>query len=156
MSPRLMLSLWRERWGKATETAAKVPYVRGKVNQWAQSLPNAGFWSLRGVPALALLLVLFLMGLMAGISLSINSQILFSLFFIASALFLRRYAGTFITLVLVGMAVIASTRYLYWRFESTLVPDFSADFLAGFCLFIAECYLALLVGSSWIDRKSVV
>jgi cellulose synthase (UDP-forming) len=145
MNPRLMLSLWRERWGKAAGTSFKVPYVRGKINRWTQELPHADIWSVTGVSAVTLLVCLMLLGLMMGIALSLNSQIVFSAVFVSLALYARRYTGTLITLVLVGMAIIASSRYLYWRFNATLVQDFSLDFLFGFYLFVAECYLALLV-----------
>lgn len=151
MNPRLMLSLWRERWGKDAGTTFKVPYARGKVNQWTQGLPHSAVWSVAGVSAFALLSCILLIGLMMGIGLSFNSQIVFSVFFISIAVFVRRYAGTLITLVLVAMAVIASTRYLYWRFDVTLVRDFSLDFLFGFYLFVAECYLALLVSIGLIQ-----
>ena len=145
MNPRLMLSLWRERWGKAAGTNFKVPYVDGKVNQWTHWLPYSGIWSVAGVPAFALLLCTLLMFLITSIGLPFDSQVVFSLSFVCTAVYVRRYAGTLVTLVLVAMAVIASTRYLYWRFDATLVPGFSLGFFFGFYFFVAECYLALLV-----------
>ena len=151
MNPRLMLSLWRERWGKAAGTTFKVPYARGKINRWTQGLPHSAVWSMTGVSAFAMLSCIVLLGLIMGIGLSFNSQIVFSVFFVCIAVYVRRYAGTLITLFLVGMAVIASTRYLYWRFDATLVRDFSLDFLFGFYFFVAECYLALLVSIGLIQ-----
>ncbi len=151
MNPRLMLSLWRERWGKAAGITFQVPYVRGRVNQWTQWLPYSAVWSVSGVSAFALVLCILLMGLITSIGLSLNSQIVFSVLFVCIAVCIRRYAGTLITLVLVGMAIIASTRYLYWRFDATLVRDFSVDFIFGFYLFVAECYLALLVSLGLIQ-----
>ena len=145
MNPRLMLSLWRERWGKAAGTTFKVPYVYGKVNRWTDWLPYSEVWSVKGLPVFALLLCIVLMYLMMSIGLSFNSQVVFSVLFICTAAYVRRYAGMLMTLVLVAMAVIASTRYLYWRFDATLTPDFSPDFLFGFYFFAAECHLALLV-----------
>ena len=146
-----MLSLWRERWGKAAGTSFKVPYVRGKINQWTQGFPHADIWSVTGVSVAALLSCLVLLGLMMGLRLSFNSQIVFSVVFVSLAVYMRRYAGTLITLVLTGMAIIASSRYLYWRFDATLVPNFSLDFIFGFYLFVAECYLALLVAIGLIQ-----
>ena len=151
MNPRLMLSLWRERWGKAAGMTGKVPYVRGKINKWTQWLPYSAAWSVTGVSAFALLAGISLMGLIITISLSFNSQIVFSGLFVCIAVYVRRYSGTLITLVLMGMAVVASTRYLYWRFDVTLVRDFSVDFIFGFYLFAAECYLALLVSLGLIQ-----
>ena len=144
MNPRLMLSLWRERWGKAAGTTFKVPYVRGKINQWTQWLSYSRAWSVTGVPALAILSCILLLGFMIGIDLAFDSQVEFSFFLVCVALYVRRYAGTLITLVLVALAVIASTRYLYWRLDATVVRNFSVDFIFGFYLFVAECYLALL------------
>ena len=145
MNPRLILSLWRERWGKAAGTSFKVPYVHGKLNQWTHWLPYSDVWSITSVPAFALLLCALLMLLITSIGLSFNSQVVFSVLFVCIAVYVRRYAGTLVTLVLIAMSVIASTRYLYWRFDTTLVPDFSLNFLFGFYFFVAECYLALLV-----------
>ena len=150
MNPRLMLLLWRERWGKAAGTNSKVPYVHGKVNQWTHWLPYSGVWSVTGVPVFALLLCMLLMCLMISIGLSFNSQIVFSVLFVCVAVYVRRYAGTLITLVLVAMSVIASTRYLYWRFDATLTPDFSLDFIFSFYFFVAECYLALWVFTGFV------
>ena len=145
MNPRLMLSLWRERWGKAAGSTVKVPYAHGNVNRWTHWLPHSAVWSVTGLSALALLSCILFMGLMIGVDLSQNSQIIFSVSFACIAVYIRRYAGTLITLVLVEMAIIASLRYLYWRFDATLVHGFSLGFLFGFYLFVAECYLALLV-----------
>ena len=145
MNSEMALSLWRERWGKAAGMTLKVPYVQGKINQWTRGLPYAAIWSLTGVSALTAVSCLLLIGLTMGISLSPNGQIVFSAFLVCIAVYVRRYAGMLITLVLVGLAIIASTRYLYWRFDATFVRDFSLNFAAGFSLFAAECYLALLV-----------
>ncbi len=151
MNPRLMLLLWRERWGKAAGTSFKVPYVHGKLNQWTHWLPYSGVWSIAGMPAFALLSCTLLMFLITSIGLSFNSQVVFSFLFVCIAVYVRRYTGTLITLVLTAMSVIASTRYLYWRFDATLVPDFSLNFLFGFYFFVAECYLALLVFAGLIQ-----
>lgn len=151
MNSRLMLSLWRERWGKAAGTTFKVPYVRGKVNQWIYRLPHSAVWSVTGVPVFVLLSCLLLLALMMGLSLSFNDQVIFSVFFICVAVYLRRYAGTLVTLVLAGMSFIASTRYLYWRFDATLTHDFSLDFIFGFYFFVAECYLGLMVSIGLIQ-----
>lgn len=161
MNPRLMLSLWRERWGKAAGTSFKVPYVHGKLNQWTRWLPHCGVWSIAGVSAFSMLSCALLMLLVTNIGLSFNGQVVFSFLFVCIAVYVRRYTGTLITLVLTAMSVIASTRYLYWRFDATLVPDFSLNFLFGFYFFVAECYLALfvfagLVQSIWpLKRASV-
>ena len=151
MNPRLMLSLWRERWGKAAETSFKVPYVHGKLNQWTHWLPYSDVWSVTGVSASALLLCTLLMFLMVSVGLSFNSQVVFSFLFVCIAVYVRRYAGMLITLVLIAMSVIASTRYLYWRFDATLVPSFSLNFFFGFYFFVAECYLALLVFAGFVQ-----
>lgn len=145
MNPRLILLLWRERWGKSAGTTLKVPYVHGKINRWTDWIPQSAVWSVKGVPIVAMVSCLLLIGLLMSVNLSFDDQVAFSILFICIALYIRRYAGTLITLMLISMAMIASTRYLYWRFDATLVPGLNLNFMFGFYLWVAECYLALLV-----------
>ncbi len=144
MNPRLLLALWRERWGKAAETIPATPYLQGPPNLWGGRLARAAGWSLPGVVVVTSLICCLLFAFLLSIRFSLSSQIVFSVFFVCVALYLRRYAGTFVTLVLLGLAFIVSTRYLYWRFSATLVQNINLDFLLGFCLCLAEAHLWLL------------
>src|SRR5450830_1921107 len=129
MNPRLILSLWRERWGKASGTTRITPYLQGQLNLWGSQLAHATAWSRSGVTAFALLSCIFLFALMLVVQFSLNGQVVFSVFFVCIALYVRRYAGTLVTLVLIGLSVLASTRYLYWRFTETLGQDLNSDFV---------------------------
>jgi cellulose synthase (UDP-forming) len=59
---------------------------------------------------------------------------------LALVMYLRRFAGSFITLVLIALSVVVSTRYLYWRATETLnvTSWLNATFSIG--LFLSECY----------------
>lgn len=151
MNPRLVLSLWRERWGKTADSAVKIPYLQGKLNQWGGELTHAIVWSLPGVSALALLSCSVLLVWMLTLNFSLSGQFAFAALFISMALYIRRYAGTLVTLVLLGMSMLASSRYLYWRFTQTLGHEFNWDFVLGLGLSAAELYLWLLLMLGWLQ-----
>lgn len=145
MSPRLVLSLWRERWGNVPGSDRERPYLKGRLTRWGGRLSHSNAWSLPGMTLLVLLggLAIYIMLMTARFSL--GGQVAFSTLFVGLALYLRRYAGTWVTLILLGMAVIVSTRYLYWRVTETLGYDFNLDFVLGVGLWAAEAYLFLLI-----------
>lgn len=145
MSPRLVLSLWRERWGAAAVVDRTRPYLRGRLTRWGGDLTHSGAWSLPGLSLLALLGCLAVYVLLMTARFSQGGQVAFSVLFVSIALYLRRYAGTLVTLVLWSMAVIVSTRYLYWRITQTLGYDFNLDFVLGMGLCAVEFYLLLLI-----------
>ena len=143
MIPRLLLSLWRERWGKPPASASTVPYVYGKLNQGIDWIPHAAAWSVPGVAPLAILVGICCLFLVVGLQLKFDRQFEFGLFFVAIAIFLRRYRGTLITLILFMMSAVASLRYIYWRFEASLAPDFSLSFALRMLFFGIELYLTI-------------
>ncbi len=145
MNPRLVLSLWRERWGKTADAARGRPYLRGQLNQWGGDLTDSSAWSLPGVTALALTGCVLIYIILTTAQFSLGGQMAFSILFVSTALYVRRYAGTLVTLVLFGMFAIVSTRYLYWRLTATLGSEFNLDFVLGFGLWVAELYLWLLI-----------
>ena len=145
MNPKLVLSLWRERWGKAAEAARGRPYLQGKLNQWGRELTNASAWSLSGVTACALAGCTLIYIMLMTAQFSLGGQVAFSILFVSTALYARRYAGTWVTLALCGLFATVSMRYLYWRLTTTLGPEFSLDFTLGLGLWVAELYLWLLI-----------
>jgi cellulose synthase (UDP-forming) len=152
MNPRLILALWRERWGKDNGHSAKTQNRKGRLAAWGEQLTESVVWSRSGVlegtfGACALLFVLIVLT-----PFSQNSQIVFSLLLISAALYARRYAGSFVTQLLIGLSSISSVRYLYWRFSSTLGQDIDLDFVLGFFLCVAELYLFLLIYVEFIQR----
>lgn len=145
MNPRLLLRLWRERWDKSVGNTLATPYLQGQINLWGNRLTRLPVWSLPGVAILTSLLCLLLFVFLLTIRFTLNGQIVFSVFLVCIGLYVSRYAGRFVTLVLLGLALIVSMRYLYWRFGATLVPDTNSDFVLGFCLCVAEVHLWLLI-----------
>lgn len=151
MSPRQLLSLWRDRWGDKSAADRMLPYLRGRVTQWGWDLSHSGAWSLPGLSFLVLLGGVAVYILLMTARFSLGGQVAFSLLFVGVALYLRRYAGTLVTLMMLGMAVIVSTRYLYWRFTETLGLDFNLDFVGGVGLCLAELYLWMLLLSRTVQ-----
>jgi cellulose synthase (UDP-forming) len=145
MSPKLLLSLWRERWGKPFSTTFLLPPLQGKLNQWGDQLVHASAWAYPGAAIVAWVVCIFVLLLTMSIQFSLGGQVAFSLLFIGVAVYVRRFNGTLVFLTLLGFCCIVSTRYLYWRFTETLSHSFNADFVLGFCLCAAELYLWLLL-----------
>ena len=145
MNPRLVLSLWRARWGKRTNSAIELPYLQGKINQWGTTLTQASLWSMPGVTVPTSMASVAIFILTLTVNFTVGAQVLFAACLFSAAVYIRRYAGELVTLVLVGMSFLASTRYLVWRFSATLGQDFNSDFVWGFGLCMAELYLCVLV-----------
>ncbi|MFZ4478517.1 MAG: hypothetical protein ACOYNZ_01345 [Rhodoferax sp.] len=144
MNPRLLLALWRERWGKPVDKTLATPYLHGQPNIWGHRLTHMWTWSLPGVTLLFAVVCLVLFGFLLSVELDLSGQIIFSIFFVFLAIYAQRYAGTLISLVLLCLAVIVCARYLYWRFSATLAKDISSAFAFGFGLCVAEAHLWLL------------
>lgn len=87
-------------------------------------------------------------------------QFLFGFGVLLVTFYLRRYAGSFITLVMIAMSVVVSTRYLYWRATETLnmTSWLNATFSIGLFLSEAYAWLVLALGyfqTIWpLNRKS--
>lgn len=152
MNPKLVLSLWRERWGKTADGAISLPYLKGKPNAWGYRLAHSGMWSLPAATAIATTTCMVLVVWMFSIQFSLGGQIAFSLVLASFALYIRRYSGTLITLALLGLSVVVSARYLYWRFTSTLGHGFNSDFVLGFGLCVAELHLAMLAVVGYLQK----
>ncbi len=87
------------------------------------------------------------------------NQALFALALFACALVMRRVVGRGVTLFLVVISILASTRYLWWRLAYTMNGDDPWGFTWGAVLLMAEFYawLTLLLGyfqSAWpLNRR---
>lgn len=152
MSPQRVLSLWRERWSKSAGAPRRIPYVDGKINLWGQQLAASPVW---GVPLLAGVvggLCVLLLVYISTLALTQTGQTVFSVSILGLALFFRRYHGTFVTLLLLALSLVASSRYLFWRLTGTLVEDFSWDFILGFVLWAAELHFCALFGLKLVAR----
>ncbi|RMG34783.1 MAG: UDP-forming cellulose synthase catalytic subunit [Gammaproteobacteria bacterium] len=80
------------------------------------------------------------------------TQALFMCVLWGAALLLRRLPGRPITLVLALLSVIASTRYLWWRFTVTLNWDDLIDLVLGLGLLAAETYAWLILILGFIQN----
>lgn len=145
MNPQLLLTLWRQRWGKSVGNALVTPYLEGQISLWGSRLTQGSAWSLPLVVFLTSLSCILLFAFLLSVRFTLNGQIVFSVSLVCASLYARRYAGRFVTLVLMGLAFIVSARYLYWRFSATLAQDINSDFVLGFSLCIAEVHLWLLM-----------
>lgn len=152
MNPRRVLLLWRERWGKLSDQPYRLPYIDGKVSLWGKELAASPVWSVPLLTLLVAMLCAVLFALVCTLPLSSNRQYAFSILVLGVALYLRRHKGTFVTLMMVALAFVASTRYLLWRLEATLVQDFSWDFILGFGLWAAEFHFCLLTAAGFATR----
>lgn len=149
MNPYLLLSLWRERWGLKAMPDGERPYLQGRPNAWGEKFVLARAWAAPGASGLAVVGGLLVLAWLVTLRFSSGGQFTFSLAVILVALYSRRYQGRLITLILFGMSVLASLRYLYWRFTETLNPSNSLDFLWGLGLGVVELHLwcLLVLGS---------
>ena len=144
MNPRALLALWRARWSKPV-ILREVPYLHGKVNKWGERVVASSLWSQSAAPYLAAVVALFLFVVLCATSPPLTNQMQFSVGILLVSLFIRRYSGLFVTLTLATLALISSSRYLIWRFSSTLPTELNTDFLLGFCLCSAELIVCVSV-----------
>ncbi len=153
MTPKLLLALWRERWAKPGVTMLQVPYIDGRVSQWGIRIAQQMRWSFPGI----IIFIAFLTALFGVVllptSFSLNNQIVFATFLLTCALFIRPHAGVLPTLILIGLSLVASVRYLYWRFSATLGHDSDTIFVLSFILILAELYLCLQAVLSFIEVR---
>jgi hypothetical protein len=88
-------------------------------------------------------------------------QLIFAALLLVIALIARFVSGQIITLFLVGLSIIASSRYFWWRASATLNLDENIGFAWGLVLIAAEFYtwLVLLADyweAGWVDKRSTV
>lgn len=144
MTPHLLLSLWRERWGKTAEAGFRRPYLIGKPNTLGKRLVSARAWTNPGASLCILVVGVALLLWMTTFRFSLGGQVAFSLCIVGFVLYLQRFKGTLIALTLLALLILVSGRYFLWRFGSTLGHGFNVDFLLGFGLCVAELHLWLL------------
>jgi cellulose synthase (UDP-forming) len=150
MSPRLVLQLWRERWGKADEGVAHKTYVGGKVYMWLKKLPYSPIWAKAGISWLVIFFGLMFIGLTSHINFPVNGQISFALLLIAIALYIRRLQGPVVTLLLAGLSVMSASHYFAWRLGQTIVDENGSAFLWAFALGSAEVSVAFYFIVGWM------
>jgi cellulose synthase (UDP-forming) len=161
MNLRSILLRWREYRGLSARSLINPRYLYGLLNESGNRLVEWSVWTTPGVLVATVLACVVLFGLLITIPFTRTEQIMFSVVIAAAALYIRRYVGTLVTLVLVSLSVLASTRYLYWRFSTTAQIELSTDLILGLGLLAAEFYawIILIVGyfqTIWpLKRKPV-
>lgn len=158
LTPSLLLAFWRQRWGKSATKPPGTPYLHGQLERWGDWLTHWAGWSLPGVATLSTLFCLALFGVLLQIQFPLNGQLTFSALLVALTLYANRYAGTFVTLMLMGLTSLLLARYFYWRLGATLAPEFGADLVFGLALCVAELHIwaLMMVGAvraAWPVRE---
>jgi cellulose synthase (UDP-forming) len=100
----------------------------------------------RALEAAALIVASLLALFTVSVPFDFDSQCIFAAGCFALALVLRKRTGRFPVVLMIGLSLIASLRYMYWRVTSTLGFESWLDCLFGYGLLAAELYaLAVLV-----------
>ena len=129
--------------------------VLTRSQRWAQalsdhvdSLPKALRRALTlGVTLMCALLAVFII----TVPFDLYSQCIFAVGCFATALVLRKIPGRLTVMVLIGLSLTASLRYLYWRLTSTLGFEGWLDMLFGYGLVMAELYAMIVLVFGYIQ-----
>lgn len=136
-------------------------YEYGDVNELSSRLLEWNGWSNRAMRLAALAIGFSLLVAVIIVPLDFAWQTLFAVGMFSCALYLRRYTGSLVTIVMIVMSVAVSSRYIYWRATETLGSGDKVDLVFGVILLSAELYawLVLLLGffqTVWPLRRKPV
>lgn len=145
MTPQRLKALWRERWNKPGTLAVEDGYLNGSVDAWGERISSSRAWALPGLSVVAAVLFIGLTILLTRVHFPVVDQWWFSGFILVVSLFIRRYQIPLVTFMLMCFATISTSRYLYWRFDATLGPEFSIVFFLALGLWAIEIY-----GTIWV------
>ena len=107
-----------------------------------------------------LLLSLAVFAIVCTTPFSLQGQMLFLLALWTAAMFIRRIPGNMSKLILIGLSLLASARYAWWRMTSTLDLETGWEILFASLLLIAEIYtwVILVLGylqTAWPLKRPV-
>src|SRR5450830_967598 len=137
-------------------------YVYGRLNELGLSMVNWPGWGRRAPFIAAVLAAAAMFWAVISIPMELPLQALFSTIIFSTALYLRRYTGTLVSLIMVMFSVTATSRYIYWRINYTIDTANFLDLFFALVLLLAEIYawLVLLLGyvqTAWpLKRKPVL
>jgi len=144
MTPLRLLSLWRQRWGKADAKVHACPYETDSISGWNQRVQESLIGKLPGLVWLTLIWFTLPTLLLMTVRFTLIEQAIFSTVILGASLWIRRFRGRAVSVMLAGLAIINSARYLEWRFVETLGPAYSVDFFVRLGLLTLEMYGVLL------------
>ncbi|ALJ29390.1 Cellulose synthase catalytic subunit [Stenotrophomonas acidaminiphila] len=105
------------------------------------SIRPEGSQALARLGLAALVLVgMLLIGFVVTVPLDVTRQLLFSLAVFAIGLCLRRARNRIVPLLLMGLSLVMSSRYMWWRLTETMGMGSVVDLTLGFGLVMAEVY----------------
>lgn len=136
-------------------------YEYGGINELTNRLIEWGGWTHPSTRVAALAIGFLLLLVVIIVPLDLAWQSLFAVGIFACALYLRRYTGSLVTLMMIFLSIAASSRYIYWRATETLGSGDNIDLVFGLILLGAELYawLVLLLGffqTVWPLRRKPV
>ena len=104
---------------------------------------------------------IFFLGIVIITPLDLVSQALFALLTIIVMLLIRGQPSRGVTLILITLSIVVSTRYIWWRLTETLQFGSELEAFLGIGLILAELYawLVLLLGyiqTAWPLRRPPV
>lgn len=134
-------------------------YKWGWVNEFGARLADSHVWDNLLVRAATIAAGMLLFWLAVTVPLSLAWQSAFAFGLLATALILRRYAGSLVTLILIGFSILVSTRYIYWRVTETVGNGNVWDLIWSLGLVCAEIYawMVLVLGyvqTAWPLKRS--
>ena len=109
----------------------------------------------------AALIALAAAALVVVVPLRLDEQVVFGIVVFALALILNLAKSRFISLLLISVSLVVSTRYIYWRYTSTVLLEEPLELSLGITLLVAESYafIVLVLGyvqTAWpLGRKPI-
>jgi cellulose synthase (UDP-forming) len=140
MTPQLLLALWRDRWGKPVDSDAFEPFAQGSFNQWFENTGQLPPLTSRAAWFLGALVLLVLVLFIAPVASSLQGQWTLTILVLLASLMVRRYQSEAMTLVLLGFAMVTSTRYLFWRWHTGLITEPGAEMYFSLGVWAVELY----------------
>ena len=93
----------------------------------------------------------FLLGVVIVTPLDLVSQALFALLTITAMMLIKGHASRGVTLILITLSIVISTRYIWWRLTETLQFSSPLEAFLGIGLILAELYAWLVLVLGYIQ-----